>query len=174
MTWSRLSSICARDPRHCARQSRAGRRWRRPALRAMARELECDAGLLRKTAELGRLPVVNFAAGGIATPADAALMMQLGCDASSLAAVSSSRGDAAKRAKAHRAGHHALPDAAVLADVSAGWARPWSESTAAAWDRRRRWPAGGGRACKLCLSIVQWRLIAAVPRWALAIEGDGC
>jgi pyridoxal 5'-phosphate synthase pdxS subunit len=36
--------------------------------------------LLEETAKLGRLPVVNFAAGGIATPADAALMMQLGCD----------------------------------------------------------------------------------------------
>lgn len=36
--------------------------------------------LLQKTKELGRLPVVNFAAGGIATPADAALMMQLGMD----------------------------------------------------------------------------------------------
>jgi len=36
--------------------------------------------LALKVKELGRLPVVNFAAGGIATPADAALMMQLGCD----------------------------------------------------------------------------------------------
>lgn len=36
--------------------------------------------LLQKTVELGRLPVVNFAAGGVATPADAALMMQLGVD----------------------------------------------------------------------------------------------
>src|SRR3989304_3372659 len=35
---------------------------------------------LRETGELGRLPVVNFAAGGVATPADAALMMQLGAD----------------------------------------------------------------------------------------------
>jgi len=36
--------------------------------------------LIQEVAKLGRLPVVNFAAGGIATPADAALMMQLGCD----------------------------------------------------------------------------------------------
>ncbi|KAL2019859.1 hypothetical protein VTK56DRAFT_9121 [Thermocarpiscus australiensis] len=50
------------------------------AVAALARELGCDAGLLKKTAELGRLPVVNFAAGGVATPADAALMMHLGCD----------------------------------------------------------------------------------------------
>ncbi|KAK0636824.1 SOR/SNZ family-domain-containing protein [Bombardia bombarda] len=46
----------------------------------MARQLGCDAALLQQTAELGRLPVVNFAAGGVATPADAALMMHLGCD----------------------------------------------------------------------------------------------
>jgi len=45
-----------------------------------AREHEAPAGLVHETAELGRLPVVNFAAGGIATPADASLMMQLGCD----------------------------------------------------------------------------------------------
>ncbi|KAK0726590.1 SOR/SNZ family-domain-containing protein [Apiosordaria backusii] len=46
----------------------------------LAREIGADPVLLKHTAELGRLPVVNFAAGGVATPADAALMMQLGCD----------------------------------------------------------------------------------------------
>ena len=45
-----------------------------------AREHEAPAELVHDTAERGRLPVVNFAAGGIATPADAALMMQHGCD----------------------------------------------------------------------------------------------
>ncbi len=50
------------------------------AVAAIARELGCDAALLKQTAELGRLPVVNFAAGGVATPADAALMMHFGCD----------------------------------------------------------------------------------------------
>jgi pyridoxal 5'-phosphate synthase pdxS subunit len=45
-----------------------------------AREHEAPRELVHETAEMGRLPVVNFAAGGIATPADAALMMQLGCD----------------------------------------------------------------------------------------------
>ena len=50
------------------------------ALSAIARELGCDFALLKKTAELGHLPVVNFAAGGVATPADAALMMHFGCD----------------------------------------------------------------------------------------------
>ncbi|MFQ6031038.1 MAG: pyridoxal 5'-phosphate synthase lyase subunit PdxS [Dehalococcoidia bacterium] len=45
-----------------------------------ARNLGVSLELLTKTRELGRLPVVNFAAGGVATPADAALMMQLGAD----------------------------------------------------------------------------------------------
>jgi len=45
-----------------------------------AREIEAPAELVIESARLGRLPVVNFSAGGIATPADAALMMQLGAD----------------------------------------------------------------------------------------------
>jgi pyridoxal 5'-phosphate synthase pdxS subunit len=47
---------------------------------AWARDHEAPAGLVHETADSGRLPVVNFAAGGIATPADAALMMHHGCD----------------------------------------------------------------------------------------------
>jgi pyridoxal 5'-phosphate synthase pdxS subunit len=47
---------------------------------AYARDIEAPAHLVHETAEMGRLPVVNFAAGGIATPADAALMMHHGCD----------------------------------------------------------------------------------------------
>jgi pyridoxal 5'-phosphate synthase pdxS subunit len=46
----------------------------------VAREIEAPYELVKMTAELGKLPVVNFAAGGVATPADAALMMQLGAD----------------------------------------------------------------------------------------------
>jgi pyridoxal 5'-phosphate synthase pdxS subunit len=49
-------------------------------LEVEAREMRVPVELARETKELGRLPVVNFAAGGVATPADAALMMQLGCD----------------------------------------------------------------------------------------------
>ncbi|MFB6068603.1 MAG: pyridoxal 5'-phosphate synthase lyase subunit PdxS, partial [Halobacterium sp.] len=45
-----------------------------------ARDIEAPADLVHETAEMGRLPVVNFAAGGIATPADAALMMHHECD----------------------------------------------------------------------------------------------
>lgn len=52
----------------------------REGLMTLAKEWGVPYDLLIQTAELKRLPVVNFAAGGIATPADAALMMQLGCD----------------------------------------------------------------------------------------------
>jgi len=90
------------------------------AIRALAREFECDAALLKKTAELGRLPVVNFAAGGIATPADAALMMQLGCDGVFVGSGIFKSGDAAKRAKAIvRATTH-YRDPKVLAECSEG------------------------------------------------------
>ena len=49
-------------------------------LMKVAREIEADLDLVKECAKMQRLPVVNFAAGGVATPADAALMMQLGAD----------------------------------------------------------------------------------------------
>jgi pyridoxal 5'-phosphate synthase pdxS subunit len=89
-------------------------------LQQMARKLEVDVNLLRQTAELGRLPVVNFAAGGIATPADAALMMQLGCDGVFVGSGIFKSGDPAKRAKAIvRATTH-FNDPKVLAECSEG------------------------------------------------------
>jgi len=53
---------------------------REDELMAEAKALNAPYDLVKETRELGRLPVVNFAAGGVATPADAALMMQLGAD----------------------------------------------------------------------------------------------
>ena len=49
-------------------------------LMSLAKEIRAPFDVVKEIHELGKLPVVNFAAGGIATPADAALMMQLGCD----------------------------------------------------------------------------------------------
>jgi pyridoxal 5'-phosphate synthase pdxS subunit len=89
-------------------------------LRAHARELEVPYELLRETAERGRLPVVNFAAGGVATPADAALMMQLGCDGVFVGSGIFKSGDARKRAKAIVQAVTHYKDAAVLAQVSEG------------------------------------------------------
>ncbi|EXJ83716.1 pyridoxine biosynthesis protein PDX1 [Capronia coronata CBS 617.96] len=90
------------------------------ALRALAREIGCDPVLLKQTAELGRLPVVNFAAGGIATPADAALMMQLGCDGVFVGSGIFKSGNAAKRAKAIVQATTHYQDAKVLAECSEG------------------------------------------------------
>lgn len=91
-----------------------------PELRAYARELECSYELLRETAEKGRLPVVNFAAGGVATPADAALMMQLGCDGVFVGSGIFKSGDARKRARAIVQAVTHYQDPMVLAKVSEG------------------------------------------------------
>ena len=65
-----------------------------------ARDLGVPIDLLRQVKKLGRLPVVNFAAGGIATPADAALMMRLGCDGVFVGSGIFGASDPAARAKA--------------------------------------------------------------------------
>jgi len=69
-------------------------------LMTYAKEIGAPYELVKETAELGRLPVVNFAAGGVATPADAALMMQLGVDGVFVGSGIFKSGDPAKRAKA--------------------------------------------------------------------------
>jgi pyridoxal 5'-phosphate synthase pdxS subunit len=85
-----------------------------------AKNIQAPYALVKETAELGRLPVVNFAAGGIATPADAALMMQLGVDGVFVGSGIFKSGDPAKRAKAivEATTHYNNPD--VLARVSRG------------------------------------------------------
>ncbi len=74
--------------------------------------------MVKETAELGRLPVVNFAAGGVATPADAALMMQLGMDGVFVGSGIFKSGDPAKRARAIVQAVTFYKDPAVLAQVS--------------------------------------------------------
>ena len=68
-------------------------------LMAAAKELEAPYELLQEVARLKGLPVVNFAAGGIATPADAAIMMQLGCDGIFVGSGIFKSGDPMKRAR---------------------------------------------------------------------------
>jgi pyridoxal 5'-phosphate synthase pdxS subunit len=69
-------------------------------LYSYAKEIRAPYDLLVKVKELGRLPVVNFAAGGVATPADAALMMQLGVDGVFVGSGIFKSGNPAKRAAA--------------------------------------------------------------------------
>jgi pyridoxal 5'-phosphate synthase pdxS subunit len=76
--------------------------------------------LLRQVAEAGRLPVVNFAAGGIATPADAALMMQLGVDGVFVGSGIFKSGDPARRARAIVLATTHFNDPKMLAKVSEG------------------------------------------------------
>jgi pyridoxal 5'-phosphate synthase pdxS subunit len=66
----------------------------------LARELKVSFSLVEETARLGRLPVVNFAAGGISTPADAAFLMNLGCDGIFVGSGIFKADDAAQRARA--------------------------------------------------------------------------
>ena len=66
----------------------------------VAKELEAPYDLVKYVHDNGKLPVVNFAAGGVATPADAALMMQLGCDGVFVGSGIFKSGDPAKRAAA--------------------------------------------------------------------------
>jgi pyridoxal 5'-phosphate synthase pdxS subunit len=87
-------------------------------LRILAKEIQAPYDLLKETAKLGRLPVVNFAAGGVATPADAALMMQLGCDGVFVGSGIFKSGDASKRAKAIVQAVTHYNDPKVLAAVS--------------------------------------------------------
>jgi pyridoxal 5'-phosphate synthase pdxS subunit len=87
-------------------------------LRILAKEIQAPYDLLLQTAKLGRLPVVNFAAGGVATPADAALMMQLGCDGVFVGSGIFKSGNAAKRAKAIVQAVTHFNDPKILAEVS--------------------------------------------------------
>jgi pyridoxal 5'-phosphate synthase pdxS subunit len=83
-----------------------------------ARDLAVSLELLTKTRELGRMPVVNFAAGGIATPADAALMMQLGADGVFVGSGIFKSGDPARRANAIVQAVTHYNDPEIIAEVS--------------------------------------------------------
>jgi pyridoxal 5'-phosphate synthase pdxS subunit len=91
---------------------------------AFAKELGAPYELVKQTKELGRLPVVNFAAGGIATPADAALMMQLGVDGVFVGSGIFKSGDPAKRADAIVKATTHYNNAKILAEVSRNLGEP--------------------------------------------------
>jgi pyridoxal 5'-phosphate synthase pdxS subunit len=85
-----------------------------------AKELQAPLDLVRETAELGRLPVVLFVAGGVATPADAAMMMQLGADGVFIGSGIFKSGDPASRARACVEATAYFDDAERVAKVSRG------------------------------------------------------
>ena len=89
-------------------------------LMATAKELGAPYELVSEVAALGSLPVVNFAAGGIASPADAALMMQLGMDGVFVGSGIFKSSDPPRRAKAIVQAVAHYEDPAILAEVSKG------------------------------------------------------
>ncbi|NDJ74871.1 MAG: pyridoxal 5'-phosphate synthase lyase subunit PdxS, partial [Chloroflexi bacterium] len=91
---------------------------REDEMMTLAKDIGAPYELVRETAELGRMPVVNFAAGGVATPADAALMMQLGVDGVFVGSGIFKSGDPATRAKAIVEATTHYNDPAIIADVS--------------------------------------------------------
>ncbi len=93
-------------------------------LMTFAKEIGAPYELLVETRKLGRMPVVNFAAGGIATPADAALMMQLGVDGVFVGSGIFKSGDPARRAAAIVKATTHFNDAHILAEVSRNLGEP--------------------------------------------------
>jgi pyridoxal 5'-phosphate synthase pdxS subunit len=93
-------------------------------LMAFAKEIGAPYELVVETKSLGRLPVVNFAAGGVATPADAALMMQLGVDGVFVGSGIFKSGDPAKRAAAIVKAVTHYNDPYILAEVSRNLGEP--------------------------------------------------
>ena len=91
---------------------------------AYSKEIGAPYEIVMETRKLGRLPVVNFAAGGIATPADAALMMQLGVDGVFVGSGIFKSGDPAKRAAAIVKATTHFEDPAILAEVSRNLGEP--------------------------------------------------
>jgi pyridoxal 5'-phosphate synthase pdxS subunit len=93
-------------------------------LMSAAKELGAPLELVRQVAATGSLPVVNFAAGGLATPADAALMMQLGVDGVFVGSGIFKSGDPASRARAIVEATTYYEDPEMLAKVSRGLGEP--------------------------------------------------
>ena len=93
-------------------------------LMTFAKEIGAPYELVKETKALGRLPVVNFAAGGVATPADAALMMQLGVDGVFVGSGIFKSGDPARRAKAIVEATTHFRNAEILARVSENLGEP--------------------------------------------------
>ena len=85
-----------------------------------AKELQAPYALVKEVAETGKLPVVLFTAGGIATPADAALMMQMGADGVFIGSGIFKSGNPAQRAAACVKATTFYQDAKILAEVSRG------------------------------------------------------
>ncbi len=126
-------------------QSEIGRVRQMPAeeLVAFAREIGAPLDLVRQVREIGRLPVVNFAAGGVATPADAALMMQLGMDGVFVGSGIFKSGDPVRRAEAIVQAVTHYDDPGTLARISENLGEAMSGVAARSLDRAEQFSGRG-------------------------------
>ena len=110
-----------------------------------AKRLQAPLPLVQEVAETGWLPVPLFCAGGVATPADAALVMQLGAEAVFVGSGIFKSDEPGAAGQGHRRGHHPLPRRRTSWPRSAAASArpcPASRSDEA---RRSSWPSGAGR-----------------------------
>lgn len=115
----------------------------REELVSYAREIGAPLDLILTVRDLGRLPVVNFAAGGIATPADAALMMQLGMDGVFVGSGIFKSADPAARARAIVQAVTHYDDPQTLADISRDLGAAMPGTAARALDGEQRFAGRG-------------------------------
>ena len=124
-----------RPPKSCRSNSRmldstrSGQiRWvaslREDELQRAAKDMTAPLELVRQVAATGTLPVVNFSAGGLATPADAALLMRLGADGNFVGSGIFKSSDPASRARAIVEATTYYQDPDILAKVSSGLGEP--------------------------------------------------
>jgi len=109
-----------RHARTVQKQIRALTTMDEDELYVVAKEMQAPLELVKEVAKTGKLPVVNFAAGGVATPADAALMMQLGMDGVFVGSGIFKSSDPAKRARAIVQAVTNFNNPKILAEVSTG------------------------------------------------------
>lgn len=113
-----------RHARQIQREIRIAQSMNSSELYGYAKQLGVPLDLLQKTAKLGRLPVVNFAAGGLATPADVSLLMQLGVDGVFVGSGIFKSGNPEKRAKAMVQAVTHYTDFKLLGEVSEDLGEP--------------------------------------------------
>lgn len=93
-------------------------------LHTYAKKIQVSFNLLKETGKLGRLPVVTFSAGGLATPADVAMLMQLGVDGVFVGSGIFKSTNPEKRARAMVLATTHFNDSKILADISADLGQP--------------------------------------------------
>lgn len=107
-----------------------------------AKELQAPYDLVKEVAEAGKLPVVLFTAGGIATPADAAMMMQLGAEGVFVGSGIFKSGNPAQRPRRSSRRRPSTTTPTWSPRSPAASARPWSASTSRRSRSRTGWPSG--------------------------------